>query len=33
LLYFCNPVLRCVVQAHFQVQSASRTTFLQNGGE
>jgi hypothetical protein len=31
LLYFCNPVLRCVVQDHFQVQSASRTTFLQKG--
>jgi hypothetical protein len=29
LLYFRNPVLRCVVQDHFQVQSASRTTFLQ----
>jgi hypothetical protein len=31
LLYFHNPVLRCVVQDHFQVQSASRTTFLQKG--
>jgi hypothetical protein len=30
-LYFRNPVLRCVVQDHFQVQSASRTTFLQKG--
>jgi hypothetical protein len=31
LLYFRNPVLCCVVQDHFQVQSASRTTFLQKG--
>jgi hypothetical protein len=29
LLYFRNPVLRCDVQDHFQVQLASRTTFLQ----
>ena len=31
LLYFCNPVLPCVVQDRFQVQSTSRTTFLQKG--
>jgi hypothetical protein len=31
LFYFCNPVLRCVVQDRFQVQSASRTTFLHKG--
>jgi hypothetical protein len=31
LLYFRNPVFRCVVQDHFHVQSASRTTFLQKG--
>jgi hypothetical protein len=30
-LCFRNPVLSCVVQDHFQVQSASRTTFLQKG--
>jgi hypothetical protein len=29
LLYFRNPVLLCVVQALFQVQSTPRTTFLQ----
>jgi hypothetical protein len=33
LLYFHNPVLRCVVQDHFQVQSGSRTTFFQKGEE
>jgi hypothetical protein len=31
LFYFRNPVLRCVVQDRFQIQSASRTTFLQKG--
>jgi hypothetical protein len=31
LLYFCNPVLVCVVQAQFQVHSTLRTTFLQKG--
>jgi hypothetical protein len=31
LLYFRNPILHCVVKDHFQVQSASRTTFLQKG--
>jgi hypothetical protein len=31
LLYFCNPVLLCVVHAQFKVQSTSRTTFLQKG--
>jgi hypothetical protein len=31
LLYFRNLILRCVVQDHFHVQSASRTTFLQKG--
>jgi hypothetical protein len=30
-LYFCNPFLLCFVQARFQVQSTSRTTFLQKG--
>jgi hypothetical protein len=30
-LCFRNPVLSCVVQDHFQVQSVSRTTFLQKG--
>jgi hypothetical protein len=30
-LCFQNPVLSCVVQDHFQEQSASRTTFLQKG--
>jgi hypothetical protein len=29
LLYFRNPVLLCVVQDRFQVQSMLRTTFLQ----
>jgi hypothetical protein len=32
-LYFRNPVLLCVVQDQFQVQSTSRTTFLQKWGE
>jgi hypothetical protein len=31
LLYFHNPVLHCVVQTQFQLQSTSRTTFLQKG--
>jgi hypothetical protein len=31
LLYFRNLVLLCVVQDRFQVQSTSRTTFLQKG--
>jgi hypothetical protein len=30
-LCFRNPILSCVVQDHFQVQSASRMTFLQKG--
>jgi hypothetical protein len=30
-LCFRNPILYCVVQDHFQVQSASRMTFLQKG--
>jgi hypothetical protein len=31
LFYFHNPILFCVVQDRFQVQSTSMTTFLQNG--
>jgi hypothetical protein len=31
LLYFRNPVLLCVVQAQFQVQSTSSAAFLQKG--